>query len=227
MRILVHPVMKKLPHPQDGSNSGIDDIPNPKAGQQWNAPTEEFETPLNTMAYCVGMMYARLYCYCNWLSKFSLRHPLLRLTRVPSQFSLHWVGSLNSLPNCLQMMLQLTLFKALVTRGYPHQQEQSLSSFLVVGSRFSMVGSHSVNPVLTVDGVYTLPLTPIAVQSSLHWSSYLPCDIFEGQSDRGRQGHMVKPSILGTVLNIFTYRSSDGSKFNMTVPEFSSQSPNN
>ena len=120
MRILVHPVMKKLPHPQDGSNSGIDDIPNPKAGQQWNAPTEEFETPLNTMAYCVGMMYARLYCYCNWLSKFSLRHPLLRLTRVPSQFSLHWVGSLNSLPNCLQMMLQLTLFKALVTRGYPH-----------------------------------------------------------------------------------------------------------
>ena len=48
MGIIVHPAMKKLklPHPQVGSNSGIDNL-NPNARQHWNAPT------LNTMAYCV------------------------------------------------------------------------------------------------------------------------------------------------------------------------------
>jgi len=43
MGIIVHPVTKKLPHPQVGSNSKIG-ILSPKARQYWNAPPEEFET---------------------------------------------------------------------------------------------------------------------------------------------------------------------------------------
>lgn len=63
MGIIVGPIAKKLPHPQVGSNYGID-ILNSKARQHWNAPTEEFETPLNTMAYCVGMI---MICTIVWL----------------------------------------------------------------------------------------------------------------------------------------------------------------
>ena len=67
------------------------DVLNPRPRERWNAPPEKFEnTPSNTVAYCVGMMYARLYGYCSWLSKCSRCHPLLHLT----------------------------LFKALVTHGY-------------------------------------------------------------------------------------------------------------
>ena len=89
--LIVHPVMKKLPHPQVDSNSGID-ILNPKARQHWMLPLGNLKPLLNTMAYCVQMMYARLYGYCSWLSKCSRCHPLL----------------------------QVTLFKALVTHGYTH-----------------------------------------------------------------------------------------------------------
>ena len=45
MGIIVDPVAKKLPHAQVDCNYGID-ILNPKARQHWNAPAEEFETPL-------------------------------------------------------------------------------------------------------------------------------------------------------------------------------------
>jgi len=48
MGIIVDPVTKKLPHPQVGSYYGMD-ILNHKSRQHWNAPTEEFETLLNTM----------------------------------------------------------------------------------------------------------------------------------------------------------------------------------
>ena len=75
---IVNPVTKKLPHPQVGSNSGID-VLNPKARQHWMLPLGNLKPLLNTMAYCVQMMYARLYGYCSWLSKCSLCHPLLQL----------------------------------------------------------------------------------------------------------------------------------------------------
>ena len=102
--VIVHPVMKKLPHPQVGSNCGID-ILNPKARQHWMLPLGNLKPLLNTVAYCVQMMYARLYGYCSWLIKFSVCRPLLHLTRIPSQFSFLWVGSLVSIPNSLGMRL--------------------------------------------------------------------------------------------------------------------------
>ena len=122
MRIIVDPVTKKLPHPRPKMVLSRINVLNPRAGPE-NAGMlllRNLKTPLNTMSCCVGMMYARLYGYCSWLSKFSLCHPLLHLTRIPSQFSFLWVGNLVSIPNNPGMMLQLTLFKALVTRGYTH-----------------------------------------------------------------------------------------------------------
>ena len=46
MGIIVHPVTKKLPHPQPKMGlSRVDDL-NPRARKRWNAPPEKFENPL-------------------------------------------------------------------------------------------------------------------------------------------------------------------------------------
>ena len=84
MGIIVDPVTKKLPHPRPKMVLSRINVLNPRAGPE-NAGMHllrNLKTPLNTMACCEGMMYAQLYGYCSWLSKFSLCHPLLHLTRI-------------------------------------------------------------------------------------------------------------------------------------------------
>ena len=90
MGIIVNPFRKKLPHPQDGSSRV--DVLNPRARKHWNAPPEKFETPLEYYGLLCRNDVCTIIWFCSWLSKCSRCHPLL----------------------------QLTLFKALVTHEYTH-----------------------------------------------------------------------------------------------------------
>ena len=98
---ILDPVTKKLSHPQPKMVLSRIDVFNPRARNRWNAPPEK--PPQYYGLLCTND--AQLYGPCSWLSKCSLCHPLLHLTRIPSQFSFLWVGNLVSIPNSLGMGL--------------------------------------------------------------------------------------------------------------------------
>ena len=68
MGIIVHLVTTKLPHPQVGSNSGIDIYFEPQRQATLECPPEVFETPLDYY----GLLCTNDVRTIIWLSKYSL-----------------------------------------------------------------------------------------------------------------------------------------------------------